>query len=443
MANVYVRSGAAGAGTGADWANAFTTLAAALTAKAAGDSFWVSEDHAETAASAKTFTSPGTAANPCFVYCVDHAGSVPPVSADLRTTATITTTGANSVSFATGYTYFYGITFSSGSGAVSSQLIVNGSNSTFTAVFSSCKLVAPGTNAAVNKLLFGSSAGGARQKILLNNTTVQFGSTGDSIAIRGCQFDWINTPTAIAGATLPTTLFTASTPLPSSINLEGVDLSAMGSGSTLVDVTGAPQKYVFKDCKLGASVTVATTPDDPGGNEVVLTRCDSGATNYRTEKYRYQGTQTVETTIVRTGGASDGTTTIAHKFVTTANSKWVLPFEAIPIAIWNDTSGSAVTVTVYGIWGGGAVPNNDDIWFDLEYLGASGNPQGSFATATKADNLATGSALTSDSSTWGGSTTKFKMAITVTPQQKGAMYIYVKAAKASTTFYIDPKPVLS
>jgi hypothetical protein len=67
MASVYVRSGAAGAGTGADWANAYTTLAAAFTAKAAGDVFYVSDDHAETQASAMTLVSPGTAANPCFV----------------------------------------------------------------------------------------------------------------------------------------------------------------------------------------------------------------------------------------------------------------------------------------------------------------------------------------------------------------------------------------
>src|SRR3990167_972428 len=99
MAHVYVDSNAVGAGTGADWANSYTTLAAALTAKAAGDNFWVSHDHAETQASAMTLTSPGTAASPCKVMCVDSAGSVPPASADLATTATITTTGANALTF--------------------------------------------------------------------------------------------------------------------------------------------------------------------------------------------------------------------------------------------------------------------------------------------------------------------------------------------------------
>src|SRR5690349_22531992 len=98
MANVYVYSGAGGAGTGADWANAYTTLGAATAAKAAGDVFWIADDHAETAAAAKTITFPGTAGNPNFAYCaLRTGGSVPPVSADLRTTGTITTTGNNAI----------------------------------------------------------------------------------------------------------------------------------------------------------------------------------------------------------------------------------------------------------------------------------------------------------------------------------------------------------
>ena len=436
MANVYVRSGAVGTGTGADWTNAFTTLAAALTAKAAGDSFFVSEDHAETQASAMTLTSPGTNATPCFIYCVNHAGSVPPVSADLRTTATISTTGNSAITIA-GSAYCYGIAFAAGTGANSvSANLCNGNSNAWK--FDACALNLGGTSGG--NIVVGSNNVG--NYVEWNNTTVQFAATGSQLKIDGYWL-WRNTPSAITGATLPTTLMAPANGVPGLALVEGVDLSALGSGKTLVGTANAAVPFILKDCKLGASVTIAATPGAFGANIVDLIRGDSAATNYRHERYRYSGTETVETTIVRTGGASDGTTTIAKKIVTTANSKWVLPFEAIPIAIWNDTSGSAVTLTLYGIWGGGAVPNNDDIWIDVEYLGASGNPQGSFISASKADNLATGSALTSDSSTWGGSTTAFKMAVTFTPQQKGAVYVYVKAAKASSTFYIDPKPVLS
>jgi hypothetical protein len=173
---------------------------------------------------------------------------------------------------------------------------------------------------------------------------------------------------------------------------------------------------------------------------VDVINCDSGGTNYRNERYRYEGTLTTETIIVRSGGASDGATPVSHKIVTSANSKWPQPFESFPLAIWNDTVGSAVTATVYGIWGGGAVPNNDDIWIEAEYLGSSSSPQGSLVSSGKVNGLASGSAAASDASSWGGSTTAFKMSVTFTPQQKGLIYITVKAAKASSTFYIDTKP---
>jgi hypothetical protein len=225
--------------------------------------------------------------------------------------------------------------------------------------------------------------------------------------------------------------------------LEGVDLSVLGSGKTLVAAGGAAKRFTFKDCKLGSSVTVAASPTSPGGGETLLIRCDSGDTNYRTEKYRYEGTQTTETTIVRTGGASDGTTPISWKIITTANSKRYMPFECIPISIWNETVGSPIDITVEGIWGSGSVPTNADIWMDVEYLGTSGFPLGNFVSSAPADQLAAGTNLTASSETWGGSTTDFKLEATITPEEKGPITVYIKVALPSSTFYIDPKITVS
>lgn len=437
MASYYVRSLAAGAGTGANWANAFTTLAAAYSGKAAGDIFYVSEDHAETQASALTLSSPGSAALPCYVYCVDHAGSVPPVSADLRTTATITTTGANALNI-NNNTYYYGITFNAGSGAVNSILqVMQGGNGLIR--FDSCSLRKLGTTANGAAITLG---GTGLVKVIMRNTTVQFGNVADGLKPLGAWVVWKDTPSAIVG-TPPTSLLAVNNGSTAfRMELTGVDLSAISSGP-IFPVQGNTGLAILQDCKIASGVTVATTPNGRHSAPTDLIRCDNGAVNYRSERYWYEGTQSAETTIVRTGGATDGTTPVSWKLVTTANSNWVDPFDSLPITIWNDTVGSPITVTMYGIWGGGAVPNSDDIWIEAEYPGASGNPQGSFITSSKADNLATGSALTSDSSTWGGSTTKFKMSVTFTPQMKGPINLTVKAAKASTTFYFDPKPEIS
>jgi hypothetical protein len=441
MANVYVRSAAAGTGTGADWTNAFTTLAAALTAGAAGDSFWVSEDHAETGTSAKTMTSPGTVSNPCFVYCVDHSGSVPPVSADLRTTATITTTSTGDMTTA-GSMYVYGIIFSCGTslGRTFRQLSGSGFQN-----FKSCAFRFASTSTC--SLILGSNTASNAPKVTWENCTFQVASVGSRMVVDQCDFAWRNTASAITGATIPTTLFGSNAGGQCNVVIEGVDLSAIGTGKTLVGNNGTPQRYLFKDCKLGSSVTIAAASTDAGGPEVSIIRCDT-AGNYRHEKAQYMGTQTTETTIIRTGGASDGTTSIAAKIVTTANSKWVLPFEAIPIAIWNDSTTAITTLTIYGTTTGGGVPKDDEIWIDVEYLGSAGDPQGSFKTSTKADNLAASAATnnSADGSTWGGggAGNGFKIVCpSFTPAQKGAISIYVRAAKASVTYYIDPRPSIS
>lgn len=432
MASYYVYSGAAGAGTGADWANAFTTLDGAFSGKAAGDIFYVADDHAQTQASALTLTSPGTVASPCFVYCVLRTGgSVPPVSADLRTTATVTTTGANAITFGSQYVYFYGIIFSAGTGAVSSN-ISGDTSGVF--VFEMCALRKLGTTGSGTSLSFSNGSCIVR----LINTDLQFGATADAIRASG-QFTWLGG--TVTGATVPTTsgLF-APTTTPLVAHVEGVDLSPLGSSSILVRTGTVAGSLLFKDVKLGSSVTVATTPNQPNW-QVFLIRGDSGDTNYRTEKYHYTGTLTTETTIVRTGGASDGTTPISWKVVTTANSERIYPFECFPISIWNETTGSSVTVTVE--CRGASIPNLDELWMDVEYLGTSGFPQGNFATSGHADLLATGTANTSSSESWGGSTSSFKLSKAITPQEKGPITVYVKVAKASSTYYIDPKITLS
>lgn len=437
MANVYVRSLAGGAATGADWANAYLTLSAALTAKAAGDDFWVSEDHAESTAGAVTLTLPGTAASPNRIICVNHAGTVPPVSADLATTATVITTGANSISFASGFGYIYGITFTAGNGS-SAANIQAPSSAASSLYFKSC-LIKLGSTGAANQILFGVNTANIGEMVTLDNTPLQFGAVTQSVLVQVARLIWKNTASAIAGSA-PTTLFTAGT-RPATIICDGVDLSAITG--TIVGATSQPSaQFYLKDCKLNAAATVAATPASQATNHVYLTRSDSAGTNYRHEKYTYEGTQTVETTIIRTGGASDGTTGLAWKIVTTANSKVTFPFESLPLAKWNNSTASNVTITVYGIWGGGAVPNNDDIWMEIAYLGSSATPVATFNSAnTKADVLAAGTAQTADASTWGGSTTAFKMVVTLSspqPALKGTIYVTIKAAKATSTFYIDP-----
>lgn len=437
MASYYVWSGATGSANGTSWANAYTTLTLAFSGKAAGDVFYVAHDHAESTAAAITLTTQGTVSNPSKVICVNRAGTVPPVSADRRATASVVTTANNNITLA-GFTHYDGIIFSAGT-TLTATIFLTTSSQCVRCDNCSLRISAPngGSISIGSSSAFGSL-------VELNNTTMSFANSNCTVNITGV-LKWRNTPSALIGAAVPTFLFSPVGSRGGSVECVGVDLSAAGSSTTLVaaSATTYANTYKFTDCKLNASVVKSTVPASPGSTEVDFIRCGSSGVNYTVFRHRISGTLDQETTIVRTGGASDGTTPISWKVITTANCNYSMPFDCPPIAIWNDTVGSAKTATIEGVWGGGAVPNDDDIWLDLEYLGDASSPQGSFVNDGKANLLTTAAGQASSSATWGGSTTKFKLDVTFTAQQKGWIYARVKCAKASSTFYIDPLVTLT
>ncbi len=171
--------------------------------------------------------------------------------------------------------------------------------------------------------------------------------------------------------------------------------------------------------------------------------CDSGDTHYRYRKSTQFGTIQDETTLVRTGGASDGATTYSLKMVTNANSEYpICTLDAPEIVQWNDTVGSAITATVEILFDSATALNDDEVWVEVMYLGTSGVPLASFISDEKADVLATAAAQTSSSVTWTttgmSNPNKRALAVTLTPQEAGFLHCIVKLAKASTTIYLDP-----
>jgi hypothetical protein len=388
--------------------------------------FFVADDHAESTVGNITVGTAGSETSPCFTYCVRRTGgSVPPVSADLRTGATITASQYFILSGAQ-YNYFYGLTFAGGYGLLMGHTGVG--------YYERChfKIDSALGDLSIYQAAYANTA-------TWENCTVQFGATNDKIVIGG-NFVWRNTANAIQGAVIPASALLTTLDEKGKLVIEGVDFSALGSGTKLFQTASTTRTVLINDCKIGSGVTIADTPAIVGADTLAI-RVDSGDTNYRSEKHSYSGSLTTETTIVRTGGASDGTTPIAWKVVTTANSERIYPFEAFPISVWNETVGSSVTVTVE--CRGAAIPNLDEMWMDVEFLGTSGYPLGNFSTTGHADLLATGTANTSSSETWGGSTASFKLVKAITPQEKGPITVYVKVAKASSTYYIDPKVTLS
>lgn len=437
-----------------NWAAPYARLETAVLASraAAGDRFFVSHSHAQTTATTFTITPCGTVTAPILVYCVLDTGSVPPVAADLRTTATITTTSIAGITIAAGVMYMYGVTINNGGSSNNlniGQMTADSQNSILT--FENCGLRVTNTT-ATRRINFGKGSGTFRSnsalKITLINTTLEFADVAQAATFSGCDFLWRNTSGAAVAGTLPTSLFQIGGSTfddPAFIRLEGLDLSAFSAGKTLFAANQTNTRALLLNCKIDASVTVAATPTAPGG-AVDLLCSDSTSSTDRAERYQYQGTQTRESTIIRTGGASNGVAGSSWKVVTNANNEKEFPFECLELAAFNPTSGSAITVTVELV-NDGVTLKDDEVWMLVEYLGTAGNPIASVVSTGRATPLTAGANIATSTATWTttglASPVKQKLVATFTPQLKGLVRCRVFVGKTSQTVYIDPKVTIT
>jgi hypothetical protein len=449
--SVWTSLGVVGNFTGGAAPHARLNNAFATSWWAAGHTIYVGDNHVESQATAITIAPSLTTTTISRVLCHNRSGSYPPTTNDLRTTATISTSAAANInlSWTNGTFYIYGIAFKVGVGQAGNCSIFLSTINAWS-YFDNCSLQIATTFAGQSTISFGSTNNVCT--FVLNNTTMYFGSTSQRVDLNQVQFIWQNTGQVLAaGSVVPTVLMISSSAgQQRSLVLEALDLSQLTG--TLVAASGGSTmgNTVIKDCKLNAAV-VPITPIT-AGETLQLVRSDSGATAYKSARYQYEGAETTEASITRVGGASDPTGQAqSRKIVTTANAQWLRPFRAEPYAIWNARTAANVVVTVCGTINAGAVPNNDDIWMDVEYLGSSATPLGTTVTTTKSNVLAANAAIASDGSTWNGGGSgagwsPFKLTTTLSSPQPGlAGYIYarVRAAKPGTTFYIDPQITLS
>jgi hypothetical protein len=414
---------------------------------------YVGDNHAETQSTAMNISFTSTIA-PLKILCHNHSGPYPPAAGDLMTGATLTTSGNTQITLQIGPFYIYGLTFIGSATGVSATnyLILKATNVSLGQLlyFDNCSFQIA-NNVGNASILIGDSTIQQPDWIVWNNCTVKFGAA-QSLQLTNCRFHWKNTgQVLVSGSTVPGNLFT--TPGTSGVidaMLEALDLSQLSNSLWTSAGATAIGNLLIKDCKLHASATV--TPPASPGMIVQLVRCDSGATAYKSTRYVNEGTETTETSITRVGGAVDPSSQAqSRKIVTGVNAHWLRPFRAEPYAIWNGVTGANVVVTVDGTINAGSVPNNDDIWIEVEYLGSSATPLGTTVTTTKSNVLAANAAVASDGSSWNGGGSgagwsPFKLVATLSSPQPGmAGYIDVRvcAAKASTTFYLDPKIELS
>lgn len=445
MANRYVRS-TDGVNTddGSTWALADLDLVGSSAGDAAGDTTWVSQAHAETTAGAITFACAGTNATPSRLLCGNDAAE-PPTA--LATTATVTVSTNTAISLG-GSFYAYGIAFIS-----AGTIICNSAGVNSTQVYEQCSFQITNIGSAGSVIFANGNNNTYRTEAI--DCTFKAGGAANSLTL--CGDVVIRGGSFLSGTSALTSIFKPNIDRAhANLDCSGFDFSNLGSTTNLFFSSGVNSgKFVVRDCKLPASWTgllVASGLVGPG-ERFEMYNCDSTDTNYRLWIEDYSGSIKSETTIVRTGGASDGTTGLSWKMVTSANAEYpLIKLESGEIMAWNSTL-SAITATVeivhdVNVAGGqgagtGSRFQDDEIWLEVMYLGTSGYPIGTWIRDSKADVLATAADQTDSSETWTttGLTTpqKQKLSCTFTPAEVGYIVARVVVAKASKTIYVCPK----
>lgn len=449
MANRYVRStDGSDADNGSTWALADATGAGSFAGDAAGDTTWLSQSHAESTAGAVTFACAGTNGTPSRLLCGNDAAE-PPTALATTATVTVSTNAAMSIN---GSLYCYGVTFIS-----NGMITLNGAATNNYQVFENCsfQLTQAGSAGVFNSAAANNN--GYRTELI--NCTFKPSNAGNihviaaDTVIRGGSF--------LSGSAALTSVFRPQQDRTHcSLDCSGFDFSNLGSTVNLFYGTGiASGKFVVRDCKLPASWTGLLVASGlvGSGERFEMHNCDSGDTQYRLWVEDYAGSTKSETTIIRTGGASDGTTGLAWKMVSSANAEYpLIKLESPEIMQWNTTL-SSITATVEivhdtNVAGGqgagtGSRFQDDEVWLEVMYLGTSGYPLGTWTRDCKADVLATAADQADSTEAWTttGLTTpqKQKLSVTFTPAEIGYIVARVVVAKASKTIYVCPKMTVS
>lgn len=444
MATRRVKSSAVGLADGSTWADAYTTIAAALTASASGDVVWVSSAHSENPAANQTWAFGAATSGTKSVYCVTESGAAD--QSGVTTGAVAATNGAFSITL-TGAGYVYGVELRPGTSTNAADIIWS---TTTALVMEDCILYLGGSNAGSDFAMTDNLGGAVR----LVDCQIRVSNAGSTLDVSTNALEIIG-GSVVSGSTSPTTFITPAASRGVSVLVSGFDFSNFGAGVDLCAAVATVGDIRFRNCRLPDSWTgtLLSAAIAAPGFRASLHNTDDTDTNYRIIEQSFYGDTLSDTAVYNDAGADDGSAQgFAWKMVSTANTRFPRNTLVSPeIVRWNSTTGSAITVTVeivhnsQGTGTAGAL-TNAEAWLEVEYLSSTTRPltatitdrvdgdNGGNLLATAADQASSSAAWTGDSAGWDTQ----KLSVTFTPQCVGFIHARVHLAKASATVYVDP-----
>lgn len=340
MANVFVDSNAVGGDTGIDWANAFATLEQGIAATGAGEIAFISHLHNQNTNLIISLAGTGQ-----LVISVNAAGSVPPVAADVLRGAQVRATQAAVDIVYTGFAYYHGINFIAADDIRFSS--VDGVS------FEDVWFNNTGPNDVISTQL---------GMVTMFNCNIVNGATAVRIQDTGGRMLWRG-----GAVTAPMDVLEYLFGNLGCIHeFEGFDLSLV---DTLVNLSGSKAELILKGCPLKAGFAISNGTWGSGHFVGLYGSHSSINLPYFIQEQTINGVVITETTNVKTGGSSDGTTSISLKFITSAEAlQGVRPLKnRIPILFYASAIGEQeleIEVMVDG------VPlKNDEAWLETSVPG--------------------------------------------------------------------------
>lgn len=342
--------------------------------------------------------------------------------------------------------YFWGLTFRISSGI--SQYVGVAAADGAHHEFENCLIYFTGTGNHYIQLGTGASA--ANSFALFKNCTLQFSAVGQNIYPCGhLQMEGGSVTT-----TAPTTFISAGGATGGNLYFEGVDLSLLGSGKTLLGSQyNYPMEVYFSRCKLGASVTpfATQTPANKSSAHLYMFDCSvaesGGGANLLFAYYDSFGSVVSDTGTYFTSGAAAQ----SWKITTTANCSYYTPF----VTPWVDLyhSGTSAITPYFEVLrnDGTATKRYDDTaWAEFAAKKTSGEVTSTFYSdrCSLANKLAATPSLQADGAGTGSwtigssnSPASFKCdsGTSITPAEVGHLRGRLVVGVASATLYLDPQ----
>jgi hypothetical protein len=414
MPDVYYDAQAVGANDGSTKADAFQTEALARAATGAGDTIWSSHTSDEAGVGGFNITGAGQK----FIS-VDFAGSTPPVAADVTPGAKLT-------------------------GSIGSDTIFTGTSIFYDGFY----------------FFVGDDLKPDKGRTIMDNCTIELEGINDSIFPGGGSLI-LNNPTFITGS--PTTFINAAgaggsvrwnggvvvNPLDTliqSFNLgcsdfefNDADLSQVATlvtNSTLFK----EQQTIFKGCTLKSGYVLSVGNFGDTSFAAVYGSHSSNIPYFIQEQDKYGGIIT-ETTIVKTGGSSDGITPVSLKFVTSADAvEYILSLRnRLPILFYASEVG--IQTFNVDVLTDGVTLQDDEAWLEASVPGV--DIQRDISDSRPANPLAIPVDLPLSAAVWDTVSiavpVKQRISIIVDIKQVGWVEAHICFARPSATMYADAK----